>query len=222
MCKDELCKYKLIMFDMDGTFIDSKSFHTKVFYQYFNESVMPVTMEETASGMGNTVRDIFQSLKIEEERFPELFEKLDAFCRTQIDDLIKKIETAEDIGKTLKVIRGHGIKTAVVTNSMQCVADRILELHDLKKYFSFVSGADLKSLNKNERCEAIRNELALGKNEVLYVGDAESDMMLAENMGYDSCFADTVLSWCRDKDYVMSVLKPTYTVKKLYEITEII
>lgn len=209
------------MFDMDGTFIDSKEFHTKVFYQYFNRYVMPVDIETVRQGMGNTVRDIFRSLNVEETRFPELFEKLDEFCRTQIDGLIEKIQIAEDIEKTLEGIEAVGIKSALVTNSMQCVAERILEIHNLKKHFSVVSGADLASLNKNRRCEKIRKEMGLERKQILYVGDAENDMILAKEMGYDSCFADTVLSWCRDKDYVMSVLRPAYTVKSLYEITEI-
>lgn len=215
-------RYQLIMFDMDGTFIDSRSFHEKVFYRFFNERVMPVTKERVAEGIGNTVRDIFQSLNLDEKVFPELFQELEVFCRTRIDELIKEIYVAEDTLKTLVTLEGYGVKTAVVTNSMQCVADRILKLHGLEKHFSVVSGADITSLNKNQRCEAVRKELGAEKEKVLYVGDAESDIVLAGSMGYDSCFADTPLSWGRDKAYIAFVLKPTYTVGRLYELIRII
>lgn len=215
-------RYKLIMFDMDGTFIDSRSFHEKVFYRFFNECVIPVTMEKVAAGIGNTVRDIFQSMGLDEREFTKLFGELEVFCLTRIDDLIKEIYIAEDIRKTLEIVEQCGIKTAVVTNSMQCVADRILKLHDLTNHFSAVSGADITSLNKNQRCETVRKRLGAEKEKVLYVGDAESDIVLADSMGYDGCFADTPLSWCRRKDYTVSVLKPTYIVERLYEITGIL
>lgn len=215
-------RYKIIMFDMDGTFIDSKNFHTKVFYRFFNQYVMPVSWEAVETGIGNTVRDIFQSLSVPEVQFEELFAKLDSFCCTQIDDLVQEIDVAFDIEKTLKAIRKKGIKTAVVTNSMRCVTERILKLHKLEKYFSYVSGADIESLNKNQRCDAVRTQALAEKAEVLYVGDAESDIVLANEMGYDGCFVDSSLSWCRNREYVRSVLKPDYTVKNLYEIVNII
>lgn len=215
-------QFKLIIFDMDGTFIDSKKFHRQVFYRYFHKCVMPVSMEEIDAGIGNTVRDIFQSCRIREERFPELFQKLDHFCRTQIDDLVKEIKIAPDIHETLDAISKMGVTTAVVTNSMQCVAERILALHDLNRYFSFVSGADIESIDKKDRCEAVRKKAGVMKKKVLCAGDSGSDILLAKKLGYAGCFADTDLSWCEDKEYVASVLRPDYIVKHLSEITNII
>ena len=39
-------RYDLVMFDMDGTLMDSKVFHQEVFYRFLNEYVKPVTREE--------------------------------------------------------------------------------------------------------------------------------------------------------------------------------
>ena len=213
---------KIVMFDMDGTFIDSRKFHANVFYRFFNQCVMPVSMKDIEAGIGNTVRDIFQSFGIEEEKFEQLFSELDIFCRTQVDDLIEKIGIAPDMKETLAVLQKRGIITAVVTNSMQCVVERILEIHHLTSQFAIISGADIESLNKNKRCEAVRLKTDANKQEVLYVGDALSDVILAKELGYKSCFADTAISWCKDKDYMLTVLRPDYTVKKLFEITDIV
>lgn len=215
-------QYKIVIFDMDGTFIDSRKFHRQVFYRFFHECVQPVSMEEVDAGIGNTVRDIFQSVHIEENRYKELFSKLDYFCRTQIDGLVKEIGLAPDIHETLDSIRNIGIKTAVVTNSMQSVAERILKIHNLEEKFEFVSGADIESIDKNDRCEAVRKKAAAKKKEVLYAGDSKSDIVLADKMEYAGCFVDTPLSWCEDKEYVISVLKPDHTVKCLSEIVNII
>ena len=127
--------------------------------------------------------------------FPQLFLELDAFYRTQIDDLIEQIELAPDIKDTLDALKEQGISTAVVTNSMYSVVERILEIHHLEDRFKIVSGADIESLNKNKRCEKVRLQAEAKPREVLYVGDAKSDVVLAKQMGYKSCFTDTSISW---------------------------
>lgn len=213
---------KLVMFDMDGTFIDSREFHAQVFHRFFKRYIMPVSMEKIETGIGNTVRDIFQSFGIEEQRMPQLFSELDKFYRTQIDDLIEEIKLAPNITDTLDELKRKEIVTAVVTNSMHCVVQKILEVHHLKDRFDIVSGADMESLNKNRRCERVRLQTDAKEQEVLYVGDAKSDVILAQEMGYISCFLDTDISWCRNKEYVMSVLRPDYTVKNLIEIIDVV
>lgn len=215
-------QYKIVMFDMDGTFIDSRKFHAEVFYRFFQQRIMPVSMKDVEAGIGNTVRDIFQSFGIEERMFPQLFLELDAFYRTQIDDLIEQIELVPDIKDTLDALKEQGISTAVVTNSMYSVVERILEIHHLEDRFKIVSGADIESLNKNKRCEKVRLQAEAKPREVLYVGDAKSDVVLAKQMGYKSCFTDTSISWCNNKEYVISKLRPDYTVNNLFQITGIV
>ncbi len=215
-------QYKLIMFDMDGTFISSRDFHTSVFYRFFHDRAIPVTVESVRAGMGNTVREIFQSVDAEEEQFPELFSQLDRFCRLQIDDLVQEIPIEPSIWDVLDHIKEHGIKTAVVSNSMQGVVERILEYHDLIRCFDYVSGANLEDISKNNRCREVSLQCGAEPRQVLYVGDAESDIAMSNELGYDSCFADTAFSWCRDREYMQRVLRPCYTVKTLKELTIII
>lgn len=214
--------YKLIMFDMDGTFIDSKDFHTKVFYTFFNKYVKPVSVEQVNMGIGNTVRDIFESFHVPEEEFKILFCKLEQFCREEIKDLICEMKIANDIAGVLDKLRKAGMQTALVTNSMHCIAEQILKYHRLSERFDYISGADFASLTKNVRCEKIRRVANAKPREVLYVGDAEADMILVNDLNYAGCFANTSISWCKDQDYILRVLKPTYCVRNIRELTEII
>lgn len=215
-------KYKIAMFDMDGTFVDSKRFHTKVFYHFFCEYVKPVTMEEVETGMGNTVREIFTSFFIPENEFQNLFSKLDFFCRYEIDDLLEEATVAKDICETLKRLREYGLLTAVVTNSMQVVTEQILKRYELFEQFDFISGADMESVNKNGRCEKVRMKSRAKKKEVLYIGDSEHDILLANNMGYDGCFTKTKIAWYKDENYIKDVLMPTFTVNRLIDIPKMI
>ncbi len=214
-------RYKMAIFDMDGTFTDSKNFQTEVFYRFINAYIASSTKEVIADKMGATVREIFLDFGMPEERYPALFDQLDHFCRTQIDELVKEIRIVPGIKESLDAMRRRGIKTAVITNSMQAVVERILQLHDLWDRFDYVSGADLESVNKNKRCEAVRMAADVKSGDVLLIGDAESDIILANEMGYQSCFVDSPISWCADREYMMNVLQPDYTVASLEEIKDI-
>ena len=81
-----MSRYDLVMFDMDGTLMDSRAFHQKVFYRFLNRYVGNITEEEVRRGIGATVREIFDSAGVPEENLKELFVKLDEFCRTQVMD----------------------------------------------------------------------------------------------------------------------------------------
>ncbi len=213
-------KYDLVMFDMDGTIMDSRNFHHAVFYRFLNEYVRPVTHEEVYKGIGNTVREIFDSIGVEEERLESLFEELDDFCRTQVDDIAKEIPVVPGTKELLRGLKERGIKRALLTNSLETVTDRMLTMNGLKEYFDAVSGADYFSLNKIDRC--IRLASKFDSDRILYVGDTQKDMELALSMGYDACFADTGYGWCEDREYVIEELKPTCVAKQLTDILKFI
>ena len=49
-------KYKMIMFDMDGTLIDSFVFHQKVFQKLLKHYDMDWSLEEIGGMIGNTLK----------------------------------------------------------------------------------------------------------------------------------------------------------------------
>ena len=209
-------RYDLVMFDMDGTLMDSKVFHQEVFYRFLNEYVKPVTREEVEKGLGATVREIFDSVGVAEEDLQRLFQKLDYFCKTQVDGLAIQIPAAGGVRETLEVLRARGGRTALLTNSMEAVTLRMLVTHGLEQLFDAISGADYVSIDKTGRCRRI--EKSLDARRILYVGDAEKDIELAREMGYDSCFAKFHFGWYGDADYISCVMKPTYIVEKLTDL----
>jgi phosphoglycolate phosphatase-like HAD superfamily hydrolase len=213
-------KYDLIMFDMDGTFMDSRQFHTKVFHRFINEYVKPVEITEVAEAMGNTVRDIFENLGVPHNEISAIIDALQEFCKCRVDDLALRIKAGEGIGEVLDTIRSLGIKTALVTNSIDTVVNRMLDTHGLLDKFDYISGADYHSMDKTDRCKQVAGLFAA--RHILYVGDTESDIILAKRLDYDSCFAKTEISWYKDADYIINILKPTYVINSLYELIDII
>lgn len=88
------------------------------------------------------------------------------------------------------------------------------------EFFAGVSGADYFSVNKIERCRKLQKRLHGEK--VLYVGDTEMDIELADCMGYDSCLAKTGYGWYEDETYILQVLRPDYVVLELKEILKFV
>lgn len=213
-------QFELVMFDMDGTFISSREFHTQVFTRFFNGFVMPVEYDEVRKGMGNTVWTIFESFHVSRERFEQLFWQLDGFCRTEILDLVKEITLAGDVKETLVRLKSRCYQTALVTNSMQGVTESILNYFGLSDLFDMVVGADIESATKHARCEKVRESLHCSAVKTVYVGDAETDIQLAMDLGYGSCFADTAISWAKDRYFIYEKMKPDFAIRALKELPE--
>ena len=208
----------LIMFDMDGTFMSSRPFHAKVFHRFLNRHGHPLTLEEARDRMGATVRDIFTQCGVVEEEMEELYAKLDEFVQSGIDDLVREIPEAEGIHEAMAAIKASGAHTAVVTNSMQYVAERMLTLHGLRPFFDVVSGADPHSVDKVARFEAVIEHFKAEREKVIYIGDTEGDIELAHKVGCLACFAKTPISWYQNLDYINAVLRPEYTFESFYEL----
>lgn len=209
-------RYDLLVFDMDGTIMDSKKFHTEVFYRFINKYVCSASYEEIINGLGATVKAIFDYFNVQEDQLEELMDKLDEYNSSQIDELAKEIPVAEGIAELLDEAKRHEIKTALLTNSMESVANKMLEVHDLDHRFDIVSGADYNSIDKKSRCRALEEMFSTKK--ILLFGDMEQDLILAKDMGYDACFVRQEMAWYKDLDYICNVLKPKYMITKMVEI----
>jgi len=211
-------RYQLVMFDMDGTFMSSRDFHTKVFHRFLNKYVCTIGEAEVRSKMGDTVRNIFDHVGIPEGEMELYFQKLDEFCQAGIDDLVLEIPVSEGIHEALDEFHAAGAATALVTNSMQFVAMRMLTLHGLAERFDAVSGADAHSIDKMLRAGNVAAGFGVDKENIVYIGDTEGDIRLARALGCDACFAKTPISWYRDETYIREQLCPEYTITTFREL----
>ena len=212
------CPFKLLIFDMDGTFMDSRTFHAKTFHRFINRYIGPIDLETTRSKMGNTVRHILKNAGVSEEDMPDIYEKLTYFCTHDIDDLIQDIPVVDGIHEALDHSRAAGLQCVLLTNSMDCVARRMLSQHGLLDKFDMISGADLCSMDKIDRCQSIIASCHVKPSETVCIGDAEFDLEMANASGCAGCFVKTATSWYQDERYMMEVLRPAFVVTQLQQI----
>jgi Predicted phosphatases len=213
-------KYSLILFDMDGTFTDSKNFHGLAFPRFFKMIGRDVDLEFIKKSLGITIKDIFNKIGITEDEESVIFRKLSSFYQNDAEDLIREVPIGKNSRYIFEKLYNSGYFLAVVTNSLQTLADQVLKVHNLARYFVKVVGADMQSLDKKNRCLSLLEQLDMPANQALLVGDSENDIALANFIGCDGCFAKTKIGWAKDPQQVIENQHPKYIIDDLINLQE--
>ena len=180
--------YDLILFDLDGTLVDSGlGITNSVIYalKKFNIEVEDRTTLYKFVGppLHKSFENFYgfspQKAMTAVEYYREYYKDKGIFEVTVYDgikDLLKSLKTK---GKTL----------AVATSKPEMFAKRILEHIDIAKYFDVVAGANLDGTRTN-KAEVIDYALkscgVTDLTKVLMIGDREYDIIGAQNIGVDS------------------------------------
>jgi phosphoserine phosphatase SerB len=107
--------YKLVMFDMDGTLIDGRSIFV------FSEK----------KGLKDKLLRSLESDKEPYEKSIEIAQFLHGISSIELLEIFRKISLHNNVEKVAQKLREKDVKTAVVTDSYQFIAD------DLKKRLHF-------------------------------------------------------------------------------------
>lgn len=182
-------KIKAVIFDIDGSLIDSQA---AVYYLYkdalreFNEDGKK-NKEEIMKPVGSTSRvwirklapDISQE-KLEKIRRWTIFQYAENYLRKHA----KPIKYSTEV---LKELKKHNIKLAIATNQTKKQAVVSLKIIGFDK-FSAVATAD-KVKNPKPDPEMLfyaLKKLKVKKNEVIFVGDTEPDVKAGKAAGIET------------------------------------
>jgi len=179
-------KKKLIIFDLDGTILNTGMDLTNALnfaLQHHDRDIYSVdeVMHTTGKGMkvllkeamGKCDDETLEKAYFEFKEFYELF----PYLFTKPYDKVK--ETLDDL-------KLKGYKLAVVSNKDDLLTNKIIN-HFFKGIFDFVTGAkeDLPLKPDKALVELCLNTLNISKEEALYVGDSSIDYLTATNSGVD-------------------------------------
>ncbi len=166
---------KAILFDLDGTLIDSYKdigIHLNRTLKDFGKP--GVDIEEVRYMVGGGARDLLR-------RFFQdgLLEKaLQVFREYYLREPVIHTMPFEGIRELLEEARSKSIKLAVVTNKMESLSRVILQELRLGSYFSVLIGGDTLPEKKPSALpvqEALRL-LGISSSEAIIVGDTEADL----------------------------------------------
>ena len=212
--------FKMAIFDLDGTLVDSLEAISKLANLAFEEMGMDTySLEMCRTLIGHGVAGIADKA-LPEGSSPELKEKLVAVIRKYYEKYWDyNLHLYAGISELLDGLTEKGILLAINTNKDQRFADETVE-KTLKNWkFTNITGAvDGKPRKpKPDGIEAILREHGIKKEEALYIGDMRVDVETAKNAGVYSVFCEWGFGSSETLD-----LTPDLTVKKPEEILNII
>ncbi len=183
---------KYILFDLDGTLVDSKLDLANALngaFEHFGLSRLP--NERIYSFVGGGVRKLIES-SLEfvgaSDKFTQVFDYFLSHYHEHLLDHTKLYEGTEYVLSTLK---NMGVKMFVVSNKSEIFTLRILEGLGIIHYFDEVVGGDTFPFKKPspEPLLFILNKYSAKKDESLMVGDSENDIEAAKAAGLKVAWA---------------------------------
>lgn len=195
-------KYKAVVFDLDGTLLDTlqdltdAANATLAHFQF-----PPRSREEIRSFVGNGVAQLVRLAIPEGEKF-EHFEEAVQFHREYYNaNSVVMTRPYEGVIELLSDLKDRGIKLAIVSNKPQPTVTQLNEIF-FKDYINVAVGEtkDIKHKPAADTVLMAMKQLEVEKKDCVYVGDTEVDVLTAENTGIDCICVD----WgFRDRDVLV-------------------
>ena len=210
-------KYRLLLFDLDGTLADTDEMVVQSFYSLYKRFKPRVirTRDELYYFSGPPIR---QTLLNE---FPDydIEEMLEAFKTISKDFYAPYVKAYENEVETLKALKAAGYLLGVVTNKGRPLTKYSLELCQIDGLFDVVISADDVSNPKPDK-EGVEKAMSLvnikNKEDVLYIGDNDIDYITASNSGVDAM----LVTW--GPRQIKCLDKAKYLAKSYNEMREIL
>lgn len=183
-------KIQLVIFDFDGTIMDTRRPIVSAKKETARRMGLPVLDEETcAATIGYTAKIGFQRM------YPDLDEETVDACVSlyrEIFDETIKVEPPELFPKmieTLDKLRGMGMTCTIATSRNRKSLLGFLEQLGILDRFSYIlAQEDTKLLKPNgEPVEKTLSDLSFPAEQALVVGDMPMDILMGRNAGVRTC-----------------------------------
>lgn len=211
-------KYKAVVFDLDGTLLDTLTdLWNSVNAACREAGCAPRTRLQVRRALGNGLENLLHK-SLPETMDPARFQRVFQDFRTYyLAHCNEETRPYRGIPELLEALEKLGVKTAIVSNKAH---PAVLALRDqyFPKTMQVAIGESREVRRKPAPDTVFRalEELGIPREEAVYVGDSEVDKMTADNAGMD-CF---LVTWgFRDRDE-LAALRPTSLIDSPEQILE--
>ncbi len=188
-------RYKLVVFDLDGTIIDTDS-AWRTLHEFFGMNEHPDRLEAKRKFLSGEIN--YQEWA---DRDIELMKRSGA-NRENIKKALQSIKLIEGGMETIRTLREKGYRIGLVSGSLDVVIETLIP--DYKRIFDHVyinhlyfdkNGNILKvkttSFNFRSKTEGLRKickEEGIETSECVFIGDHENDVEIAKLAGFSISF----------------------------------
>ncbi|WP_440060253.1 HAD family hydrolase [Thermogladius sp. 4427co] len=182
---------KAVLFDMDGTILDSEGFIVWTFREASKITGIPVDLDLVRRNIGRPIDDFREIVfrGVSDSEF-ELFMKVRA--RIASENWKRMIRVFEDALHALPALREKGFKLALASSSKEERIIEYLSYFGLLGYFDAISGVreGVRGKPYPDVIERALKELGLSPYQTVYVGDREVDCQAASAAGVPFILVD--------------------------------
>lgn len=209
-------KYTCILFDLDGTLIDTNDLILRTF-NYTLDKILGISVpkEQIFATYGRPLSEVMAEFNAEQaERLLTTYRTYNAQIHDQYVTLFPQVK------ETLTALKNLGLRLAVVTSKKNDIAQRGLRLFDLEPYFDVLIGPDDTSLHKPDPAPAQEalHRLNCPAHEAIMVGDSPYDILCGASCG---CKTAAVRYSVHDRTVLQNV-QPDYMLDTLADLLPIV
>ncbi|MCE5299821.1 MAG: HAD-IA family hydrolase [Spirochaetia bacterium] len=214
-------RYKLVIFDFDGTLVDSATgIWTTANAMAREFGMKPFRKDDivdtVGTGLDNFIEDLFpcQLEKIG-------MKKLIGIYRRYYDRLYKTgLRVFPGVRETLKELKGRGIVLAVASNKLKRYVDGINSRIGIAKYFSSTYGSEdvVRRKPHPEVVYTLMKRYRASRQETLFVGDSQYDVLTAKNARVDCAF----LTYGYADKKMIKKLKPEFILGHFSDLKKLV
>jgi len=216
--------YKAVVFDLDGTLVESK-----INYEKMGEQIKELLGRKGMKEHIEDRRKAYQIIRggaktlleygLPEENLETTLAELDEIMNNIELEALPTMALKPNAVETVKSLHENGYRLGICTRSHRLYADKTLAMYGLDKYFHSVVGRDDTDKPKpNPHQLFVAIELAgATPEETLYIGDTTTDLTTAKNAEVD------FVGYWRDERWAQTLIDNgcKKIVKDLWDIVEI-
>ena len=195
-------KYKLAIFDMDGTILSTlDDLANGVDYALIENGLPARSKQETRAALGRGVRFLIEQSVPDGLSDAEISKVEDDFLKYYKVHSMDNTKPYDGIVELIKEVRASGVKTAVVSNKIDSAVKELCA-NFFEGAFDVAYGERIGIPRKPDPkpINAIIDEFGLSKDEVVYIGDSEVDLLTANNAGINHI----IVTWgFRDRNFLV-------------------
>jgi len=194
-------KYKLAIFDMDGTILDTLvDLANAVNYALAKAQLPQRTLPEIRSYLGNGMLNLIRLSAPAGTNTEAIAALKDTFTEYYKAHCSENTKPYSGIVELIEKLRAAGVKTAVVSNKPDFGVQLLVQEHFPTSFDAAVGErAGIAKKPAPDSVNEVLKELNIDRGEAVYIGDSEVDIATAKNEGMDG----VIVTWgFRDEDYL--------------------
>ncbi|MFL0504257.1 pyrophosphatase PpaX [Ureibacillus sp. 179-F W5.1 NHS] len=207
---------KALLFDFDGTLLDTNELIIQTFMHVLEERFPgQYSPKDCINFIGPSLKETFEQLTPNEVE--EMIEKYRQWNEAHHDELVKEFE---GVVPTLEQLKEQGIRLAIVSTKRKDTIEKGLNLMGAKHLFEFWIGTDdVKRVKPDPEPVLLAiDKLGVSKKDVIMIGDNYHDIEAGKNAGVKTAG----VAWSLKGEQFLQQFNPDYMLQHMSDLLTIV